>query len=110
MPYGCANCSFCDSPIYDAHGYATYTCNVDVEEVRGKNITNEVIAMYEGATESFPYWCPLSEALEQKHGEWLEQSYCGTFWANYCSECGSYLPQGMDWKPNYCPICGAKMS
>ena len=70
MPYGCANCSFCSSPIYDARGYATYICNVDVEEVRGKNITDEVIAMYEGATESFPDWCPLAEVPEQKQEKW----------------------------------------
>lgn len=41
--------------------------------------------------------------------EWKPHIYDGIFWANYCSECNTYLPQGMDWTPNYCPQCGAQM-
>ena len=43
-------------------------------------------------------------------GKW-ERSECedGKFWANYCSLCFVYLPYGLEWKPKYCPSCGAKM-
>ena len=69
MPYGCANCHFVSKPIYDSKGRAIYVCNVPVEEVCGKGNTDEVIALYEGASEAFPNWCPLVEVPES-HG-WL---------------------------------------
>ena len=104
MPYGCANCSFCSSPIYDAKGFATYSCNVDVEYLRGKNITSEVLAMYDGARESFPDFCPLEEAPEQKHGKWI----CDGFTLHKCSICGF---EDAFCKPNnFCANCGAKMN
>ena len=71
MPYGCANCHFVSEPIYDAKGRATYVCNVPVEEVRGKGNTDEVIALYEGALEAFPDWCPLVEVPEP-HGRLVD--------------------------------------
>ena len=54
MPYGCANCSCMNGAVYDSKGIAHYFCNVDVEGIRGTDVTNEVVAMYEGAEESFP--------------------------------------------------------
>lgn len=30
-------------------------------------------------------------------------------WGDYCSLCCSYFPYGLEWKPNYCPNCGARM-
>lgn len=72
MPYGCANCSFCSSPIYDCKGMATYCCNIDVEELRGKDVTEEVLNMWEcGASESFPAWCPLIE-VPDGHGRLID--------------------------------------
>ena len=53
--------------------------------------------------------CPLAEVPEQKHGKWERKTFDYIFWANYCSECNAYLPYGNDWKPNFCPNCGAKM-
>ena len=71
MPYGCANCSFCSSPIYDCKGRATYCCNIDIEELRGKDVTEEVLNMWEGgASESFPAWCPLVEV--PPHGRLID--------------------------------------
>ena len=43
-------------------------------------------------------------------GKWERAEYeDNKFWANYCSLCYSYLPYGLEWKPNYCPNCDAKM-
>ena len=43
-------------------------------------------------------------------GEWISKNTeDGEFWANYCSKCKAYLPYGIEWKPNYCPNCGAQM-
>ena len=43
-------------------------------------------------------------------GKWERDEYeDNKFWANYCSLCCSYLPYGLEWKPNYCPSCGARM-
>lgn len=72
MPYGCANCDFVSEPIYDAKGRAMYVCNVPVEEVCGKRNTDEVIALYEGASEAFPDWCPLVEVPEP-HGDLIDR-------------------------------------
>lgn len=72
MPYGCANCPFCSSPIYDSKGYAVYSCLVDVEGIRGRDNTQEVIAMYDGAGESFPDWCPLVE-VSTPHGMLIDE-------------------------------------
>ena len=47
---------------------------------------------------------------ERKKGKWISHLLDdGSFWANYCSECGVYLPYGLDWKPNGCPNCFADM-
>lgn len=47
---------------------------------------------------------------ERKKGKWISHLLDdGSFWANYCSECGEYLPYGLDWKPNGCPNCFADM-
>lgn len=63
MPYGCANCSFVSEVTYDSKGWAKYFCKVDVDGVRGKSVTNEVISMNEGNLSAiFPDWCPLEEA------------------------------------------------
>lgn len=49
-------------------------------------------------------------AKERKKGKWISHFLDdGSFWANYCSECGVYLPYGLDWKPNGCPNCFADM-
>ena len=70
MPYGCANCDFVGSPVYDSKGRAICSCNVPVENLRGKDVTDHVIAMYEGARMSFPKWCPLVDL--GKHGRLVE--------------------------------------
>lgn len=73
MPYGYANCQFCGLPIYDSHGFATYVCNVSVEGICGKSVTNEVINMYDGGgAECFPNWCPLNEVPES-HGDLIDR-------------------------------------
>ena len=71
-PYGCANCDFVGSPIYDSKGRATNSCNVPVKNIRGKDVTDHVIAMYEGARMSFPEWCPLVE-FPEKHGDLIDR-------------------------------------
>ena len=74
MPYGCANCHFVNGPVYDAKGRANYFCNVDVEEIRGKDVTREVIALYAGAAEAFPTFCPLIE-IKTPHGDFVDRNY-----------------------------------
>ena len=49
------------------------------------------------------------EVPEQKHGKWERKTFDYIFWANYCYECNAYLPYGVDWEPNFCPNCGARM-
>lgn len=44
---------------------------------------------------------PSVDAVEQKHGHWIEK---GTTFYSYCSICGKY---GDD--TPYCSYCGAKM-
>lgn len=53
---------------------------------------------------------PSADVVERKKGEWKRHLLDnGDFWANYCSECGTYLPYGLDWEPNFCPHCSADM-
>ena len=78
MPYGCANCHFVSEPIYDAKGRARYVCNVPVEGVCGKGNTDEVIALYERASEAFPDWCPLVD-VPTPHGKLVEFIDVATF-------------------------------
>ena len=53
---------------------------------------------------------PAADVIERKKGKWISHLLDdGSFWANYCSECGVYLPYGLDWKPNGCPNCFADM-
>jgi hypothetical protein len=73
MPYGCANCDFVSEPIYDAKGRAIYVCNAPVEEVSGKENTDGVLALYDGASEAFPDWCPLVEVPEP-HGDLVDRN------------------------------------
>ena len=90
--YGCANCDFVGSPVYDSKGRAIYSCNVPVENLRGKDVTDHVIAMYEGARMSFPKWCPLV-ALPDKHGDLIDRD---AFKSDYgmkddCADCEKEL-------------------
>lgn len=96
-PYGCANCDFVGSPVYDSKGRAIYNCNVPVEYLRGKDVTDHVIAMYEGARMSFPKWCPLVE-IPEKHGVLIDRDALepdadyddGEFWAYSVAQvCGA---------------------
>lgn len=53
---------------------------------------------------------PAADVREVKHGKWETETLdSGKFWANYCSNCDYYLPYGLEWKPSYCPNCGANM-
>ena len=56
MPYGCANCPFCSGATYDCHMKVTYSCEADVDGRKGRNNTNQVLSMYDGAGETFPDW------------------------------------------------------
>jgi hypothetical protein len=58
--------------VYDLKGMAHYFCNVDVEEIRGTDVTNEVVAMYEGDAFSFPDFCPLVE-VKEPHGDFVDK-------------------------------------
>ena len=42
----------------------------------------------------------------ERRGRWIENEF-----GAYCSECGlyAYRSNGIPWKSNYCPICGASM-
>ena len=72
IPYGCANCNFVGSPIYDSKGQAIYSCNVPVDGISGKNVTEQVIDMYEGGGgDYFPDWCPLVDL--GKHGDLIDR-------------------------------------
>ena len=86
MPYGCANCPFVSGPVYGSDGRATYFCKVDVEGVRGNNVTTEVIALYEGATEAFPRFCPLVEL--QPHGRLIDGDVAEVI--TYTNESGDF--------------------
>lgn len=73
IPYGCANCDFVGSPIYDSKGRAIYSCNVPVDGISGKDVTEQVIDMYEGGGgDYFPNWCPLIE-IPNKHGDLIDR-------------------------------------
>lgn len=53
---------------------------------------------------------PAADLLPVKRGKWeTETLESGKFWANYCSNCDYYLPYGLEWKPSFCPNCGALM-
>ena len=52
---------------------------------------------------------PSADVQEVRHGEWKHHTFNNGLWANYCSECGAYLPYGIDWQPDFCPDCGARM-
>jgi hypothetical protein len=49
-----------------------YVCNAPVEEVCGKENTDEVLALYDGASEAFPDWCPFVEVPEP-HGDLIDR-------------------------------------
>lgn len=54
----------------------------------------------------------LADAVEVKHGRWIEDRFCSTIAGTYevrrCSVCGDHYEEvGYDW--NYCPNCGARM-
>ena len=71
IPYGCANCDFVGSPVYDSKGRAICSCDVPVDGISGKNVTEQVINMYEGGGgDYFPDWCPLVDL--GKHGRLVE--------------------------------------
>lgn len=59
---------------------------------------------------AFSFDSTLEETEKRKKGKWKSHLLDnGDLWANYCSECGTYLPYGLDWKPDFCPQCGAMM-
>ena len=93
MPYGCANCPFVSGPVYDSNGKATYFCKVDVEGVRGNVVTTEVIALYEGATEAFPRFCPLVE-VPTPHGRLGDLDKLWDRMYNYIDNEGAKMPFG----------------
>lgn len=54
----------------------------------------------------------LADAVEVKHGRWIEDRFCSTIAGTYevrrCSVCGDHYEEvGYDW--NYCPNCGSRM-
>lgn len=87
-PYGCANCDFVGSPVYDSKGRAIYSCDVPVDGISGKNVTEQVINMYEGGGgDYFPEWCPLVDL--GKHGDLMDKD---AFKSDYgmkddCADC-----------------------
>ena len=71
IPYGCDNCNFVGSPIYDSKGRVIYNCNVPVDGISGNDVTEKVIDMYEGGGgDYFPDWCPLVDL--GKHGDLID--------------------------------------
>ena len=42
----------------------------------------------------------------ERRGRWIENEF-----GAYCSECGlyAYRSNGIPWKSNYCPMCGARL-
>ena len=74
MPYGCANCSFLNGPVYDCRGRAEYFCNIPIDEICGKSVTDQVIDMYIGGSNGelyFADWCPLVE-VPDNHGRLID--------------------------------------
>ena len=62
------------------------------------------------AARSAIFRLPAADVRPVVHGKWETETLdSGQFWANYCSNCDYYLPYGLEWKPNYCPWCGADM-
>ena len=59
-------------------------------------------------------WIRVSEVREslqtmpsaERRGRWIDNEF-----GAYCSNCGlyAYRSQGIPWKSNYCPNCGARM-
>ena len=89
IPYGCANCNFVGSPIYDSKGRAIYSCNVPVDGISGNDVTEQVVDMHEGGGgDYFPDWCPLVEILE-KHGRLIDVDAFKTEYGmkNDCADC-----------------------
>lgn len=52
---------------------------------------------------------PSADVRPVVHGKWVREEYDGIFTFNYCANCKMRLPIGMEWTPDYCPNCGAKM-
>ena len=52
---------------------------------------------------------PAEDVVPVRRGKWVREEYDGVFTFNYCSNCKMRLPFSMEWTPNYCPHCGAKM-
>lgn len=49
---------------------------------------------------------PAADVAPVRRGRWIENEF-----GAYCSGCGlyAYRSNGIPWKSNYCPICGARM-
>lgn len=54
---------------------------------------------------------PMLTVIEElpsavRRGRWIENEF-----GAYCSECGlyAYRSNGIPWKSNYCPMCGARL-
>ena len=75
-------------------------------EVQNKNIP--LVNQYDGATFRQIEILGILETLPsaERTGRWIENEF-----GAYCSECGlyAYRSNGIPWKSNYCPMCGAAM-
>ena len=77
MPHGCATCPFCSEPFEEKDGSISYHCRVNVDGVRGKDVSSIVDAMYRVAKKGElitlrPDWCPLVE-VPTPHGDLIDR-------------------------------------
>ncbi len=79
IPSGCATCPFCSEPFEEKDRSISYHCHVNVDGVRGKDVSSIVDAMYRSAKKGElitlrPDWCPLVE-VPTPHGRLIDADY-----------------------------------
>lgn len=83
----CAYCKYNDGLVYTSIPQK-YKCT----------ITNEFHLAFDDCNVEF---API------KRGKWIDNEF-----GSYCSNCGlyAYRSNGIPWKSDYCPNCGARMN
>lgn len=71
-------------------------------ELERRGITVLAVANHKQVTVDLLENLPAAE----RRGRWIENEF-----GAYCSECGlyAYRSNGIPWKSNYCPMCGARL-
>lgn len=91
----------------DVEKFAQICLDIEKDQEEQDNYVN---ALFVSELRKFISTFPTVDAAPVKHGKWeTDSTEQNEFWGHYCNRCSTYLPYGRDWRPNYCPECGAKM-